>query len=84
MVGKLGKTPKDWQTGVVISIYKKGDSKKCTNYRGISLSLPGKGYSKYLERKCQEMVKSKLEGGQCDVHLDHSTMDQIFTLRQVF
>ena len=29
---KLGKTPKDWQTGVIVSIYKKSDRKECTNY----------------------------------------------------
>ena len=39
---KFGKTPKDWQTDVIIPIFKKGDRKHCTNYRGISLlSLPG-------------------------------------------
>ena len=29
---KLGKTPKVWQIGVIIPIYKKGDRKECTNY----------------------------------------------------
>jgi len=49
---KFGKTPKEWQTGVIIPIFKKGDRKLCTNYRGILLlSLPGKVYAKYLERK---------------------------------
>ena len=28
----FGKTPTDWQTGVIIPIFKKGDSKQCTNY----------------------------------------------------
>ena len=56
---KFGKTPRDWQTGVIISIFKKGDCKQCTNYRGISLlSLPRKVYA-----KCQKIVESKLKDG---------------------
>ena len=57
---KFGKTPKDWQTGVIFPMFKKGNRKQCTNYRGISLlSLPGKVYAKCLERKCRNIVKSK-------------------------
>ena len=52
---KFGKTTKNWQTGVIIPIFKKGFCKQCTNYRGISLlSLPGKVYAKCLERKRRE------------------------------
>ena len=44
---KLGKTPRDWQTGVIIPIFKKRDRKQYTNYRRILLlSLPGKVYAK--------------------------------------
>ena len=40
---KFVKTPRDWQTGVIIPIFKKGDRMQCTNYREISLfSLPRK------------------------------------------
>jgi len=47
---KFGKTPKEWHTGMIIPIFKKGDQKQYTNYRGISLlSLPGKVYAKCLE-----------------------------------
>ena len=81
---KFGKTPRDWQTGVIIPIFKKGDCKQCTNYRGISLlSLPGKVYAKCLERKCREIVESKLEDGQCDFR-PGSQHHQIFTLKQIF
>ena len=55
------------------------------NYRGISLlSLPGKVYAKCLERKCREIVESKLEDVQCGFRPGRSTTDQIFTLKQIF
>ena len=28
---KYGKPPRDWQTGVIIPIFNKGDCKQCTN-----------------------------------------------------
>ena len=36
---KLGKTLKNWQTGVIIPIYKKGDHKQYSNYRGYHCSV---------------------------------------------
>ena len=81
---KFGTTPRDWQTGVIILIFKKGDRKQCTNYRGVSfLSLQGEVYAKCLERKCQEIVESKLEYGQCNFCPGRSTTDQIFPLKQM-
>ena len=75
---KFGKISRDWQTGVIIPIFKKGDRKQCTNYRGISLlSLPGKVYAKCLARKCREIVESKLEDGQYSFRPGCSTTDQI-------
>ena len=63
----------------------KRNRKQCTNYRGISLlSLPAKVYAKCLERKCREIVESKLEDGQGDFCPGRSTTDQIFTLKQIF
>ena len=82
---KYGKTPRDRKTGVVIPIYKKGDRKQCTSYRGISLlSLPGKICAKCLEKKRREIVKSTVENGQCGFRPDRSTKNQIFTLKQIF
>ena len=82
---KFGKTPRDWQTGVIIPIFKKGNRKQCTNYRTRSLlSLPGKVNAKCLERKCREIMESKLEDDQCGFRPDRSTTGQIFTLKQIF
>ena len=70
---------------MIIPIFKKGDCKQCTNYRGISLlSLPGKVFAKCLERKCREIVEPKLEDGQCGFRPGRSNTDQIFTLNQIF
>ncbi|GAA6067179.1 uncharacterized protein LOC106910031, partial [Tachysurus ichikawai] len=49
---RLGTVPLDWQTGVVVPLFKKGDQRVCSNYRGITLlSLPGKVYARVLERR---------------------------------
>ena len=73
------------ETSVIIPIHKKGDKRKCTNYRGISLiSVPGKVYAKCLEKKCREIVEPKLMDAQCGFRPGRSTMDQIFALQQIF
>ncbi|KAI3354050.1 hypothetical protein L3Q82_018608, partial [Scortum barcoo] len=44
---RLGTVPLEWQTGVVVPLFKKGDRRVCSNYRGITLlSLPGKVYAR--------------------------------------
>jgi len=48
------------------------------------LSLPGKLYAKSLERKCREIVDSKLEDGQCGFCSGRSTRDQLYTQKQIF
>ena len=82
---KTGKVPKQWQTSVLILIHKKGDKKKCTNHRGISLlNLPGKVYVKCLEKRCREIVEPQFQDAQCRFRPGKSTMDQIFALQQIF
>ena len=52
---KFGKTPRDWQTGVIIPIFKKEDRKQCINYRGISLlSLQRKYMPKTLKGNAEK------------------------------
>ena len=56
----------------------------CANYRGITLlSLPGKVYSKVLERRVWLIVESWIEEEQCGFRPGHGTTDQLFTLAGV-
>ena len=42
IVWTSGTVPLDWQLGVVVPLFKNGDRRVCSNYRGITLlSLPG-------------------------------------------
>ncbi|TWW67270.1 hypothetical protein D4764_02G0003110 [Takifugu flavidus] len=61
-----GAVPLDWQTGVVVPLFKKGDRRVCSNYRGITLlSLPGKVYSGVLERRVRRTVEPRIQEEQC-------------------
>ena len=76
-----GTVPVEWQTGVVVPIFKKGDRRVCANYRGITLlSLPGKVYSRVLERRLRPIVEPQIQEEQCGFCLGHGMVNQLFTL----
>ncbi|KAK3555547.1 hypothetical protein QTP86_021786, partial [Hemibagrus guttatus] len=79
-----GTVPLDWATGVVIPLFKKGDQRMCSNYRGITLlSLPGKVYSRVLERRVQPLVEPRIQEVQCGFRPSRGTLDQLYTLHRV-
>ncbi|MDG2555341.1 reverse transcriptase domain-containing protein [Vibrio parahaemolyticus] len=79
-----GAVPLEWQTGVVVPIFKKGDQRVCSNYRGITLlSLPGKVYSRVLEKRVRSIVEPRIEEEQCGFRPGRGTVDQLFTLARV-
>lgn len=43
--------PQEWKTAYIPNRYKKGDSKQCSNYRGISVSFKTDG----------KIVKNRIE-----------------------
>lgn len=48
----------EWQTGVVVSLFKKEDMSMCSNYRGITLfSLRGMVYARVQERRVHLLVE---------------------------
>ena len=82
---RTGQTPEQWKTSVITPIHKKEGKRKCTNYRGTSLiGVPGKVHAKCLEKKYREIVEPKLTDAQCRFRPGRSTMDQNFTLPQIF
>ncbi|KAK3542227.1 hypothetical protein QTP86_018788 [Hemibagrus guttatus] len=81
---RSGTVPLDWATGVVVPLFKKGDRRVCSNYRGITLlSLPGKVYSRVLERRVQPLVEPRIQEEQCGFRPSHGTLDQLYTLHRV-
>ncbi|KAK3542779.1 hypothetical protein QTP70_002978 [Hemibagrus guttatus] len=81
---RSGTVPLDWATGVVILLFKKGDRRVCSNYRGITLlSLPGKVYSRVLERRVRPLVEPRIQEEQCGFRPSHGTLDQLYTLHRV-
>jgi len=48
--------PQDWEESIIVSLYKKGDEEKVTNYRGISYIV----YKIYVE-VIRNRLKRKME-----------------------
>ncbi|KAK3509001.1 hypothetical protein QTP70_015948 [Hemibagrus guttatus] len=73
-----GTVPLDWATGVVVPLFKKGDQRVCSNYRGITLlSLPGKVYSRVLERRVRPVLEGLWEFGQ-PIHMCFVDLEKAF------
>ncbi|KAK3540202.1 hypothetical protein QTP70_028393 [Hemibagrus guttatus] len=81
---RSGTVPLDWVTGVVVPLFKKGDRRVCSNYRGITLlSLPGKVYSRVLERRVRPLVEPQIQEEQCGFRPSRGRLDQLYTLHRV-
>ncbi|KAI3364591.1 hypothetical protein L3Q82_011370 [Scortum barcoo] len=69
--------------GVVVPLFKKGDRRVCSNYRGITLlSLPGKVYARVLERRIRPIVEPRIQEEQCGFRPGRGTLDQLYTLHR--
>ena len=78
------KTPKDWNIGIISPIYKSGDSKQCSNYRGITLSsVVEKLFARIMENRLRNKIENTLEETQCGFRKERGTQDHIFTIRQL-
>ena len=76
--------PDDWNLSVLCPVLKKGDPTICTNYRGISLlTIAYKVLSSVLCGRLKPFANTLIGPYQCGVRSGKSTIDQIFTLRQI-
>lgn len=85
-VWRTGKTPSEFQTSDMITIYKrKGDRSLCENSRGISLLVvASKILAKImLARLVDHLSEQILPESQCGFRKERSTGDMLFVLRQL-
>ena len=84
IVWKEGIIPKEWQKGIIIPIFKKGDKKDCKNYRGITLlSQCFKIYERIVYLKLINYIENNFQEEQHGFRPGRSTIDLIFTVRQL-
>ena len=79
-------TPDHWHSGVITSIYKKGDKQDMNNYRGITLlSVVGKLHNRILNHRLTEVfdVGNVIHEAQNGFRRDRSCPDHILTLSQI-
>ncbi|KAL8581326.1 hypothetical protein ACOMHN_034405 [Nucella lapillus] len=77
-----GTVPQDMRDANIITLYKnKGD---CNNYRGISLlSIVGKAFARVVLNRLQSPAERVYPEAQCGFRAERSTIDMIFSLRQL-
>ncbi|XP_060665319.1 uncharacterized protein LOC132797575 [Drosophila nasuta] len=76
--------PEDWNLSMICPILKKGDATLRTNYRGISLlPVAYKVLTSILCERLKPHAEALIGPYQCGFRPGKSTVDQIFTLRQI-
>jgi len=80
-----GSVPHDMRDANIITLYKnKGDRSDCNNYRGISLlSIVGKAFARVILKRLQQLAERVYPESQCGFRAERSTIDMIFTVRQL-
>ena len=84
MVWNEEELPELWKTGVMIPIHKKGSKLICENYRGICLlNSAYKIFAKILYDRLYGYTEEIIGEYQGGFRQGRSTIDQIFTIRQI-
>ena len=80
-----GSVPQDTRDSKIITLYtNKGERNDCNNYRGISLlSIVGKVFARVILMRLQKLAERIHLESQCGFRAGRSTLDMIFSLRQL-
>ena len=83
-IWSLESMPSDWSLSLLCPVLKKGDATICINYRGISvLTIAFRILSSVLCERLEPFVNKLIGSYRCGFRPGKSTIDQIFTLRQI-
>ena len=76
--------PDDFRDALIVSLYKKGSKLDCGNYWGISLlSVAGKIFVRVILNRLVTFSEQTFPEAQCGFRPGRSTVDMIFTVRQL-
>ncbi len=80
-----GSVPQDMRDANIITLYKnKGDRSDCDSYRGISLlHIVDKAFARIVLSRLQSLSEHVYPEAQCGFRAGRSTIDMIFSLRQL-
>jgi len=79
-----GQVPQDWRNATIVPIFKKGNKKQCSNYRGISLlSVPGKVYARVLLDRLKLITDSLIDEAQAGFRTGRGVRDHLFVMSQI-
>ena len=83
-IWKTQQCPQDWKRSVFIPIPKKGNAKKCLNYRIVTLiSHASKVMLKILQARLQQYVSHELSDVQAGFRKGRRTKDQIVNIQWI-
>lgn len=85
-VWKEGILPADWRKSLIVPLYKRGDTDRVDNYRGISLLCSAyKIYTEIIRNRMDSEVEEKnmLPESQAGFRKGRSTLDNIYVLSHV-
>ncbi|VEN37907.1 unnamed protein product [Callosobruchus maculatus] len=84
LIWETGIWPKDWTTSVMIPLHKKGSTRKCNNYRTLSLiSHTSKVLLHIINNRLRHYVDNEIAREQAGFVKGRGTRNQIVNIRQM-